>query len=418
MSGTLVNLAQQYPTLPHAVLLKTALLSLGVCFGPLLVEAAKTALPDFRPHALPDGTSVQIPYLMILEGGSLVRLRCREDSPFTLVTDGDAFRLLDEGEPVVRFTFADRPAWHGQTAADGTPLDACGLNQHGDMMVLNLTPACEYWSTPRENFGLTGNSPGGSYRCAFCGYGLPDERSRALGQEQGRPEVPPAVLQRAAEAVSKGKASGARHLYLTGGSMTDPELEAERYLKVVRAVREASKGVYLAVGSQALPPGRLPEFKKAGADGVCFNLEIWDREVWQRVCPGKAGFFGREMWEESLVEAVRIFGEGNVYSAFVIGTEMVLDDALTDPEAALKSNIEGVRWLLARGINPILSLFWPFVGTDMEGAAGPGLHFLLRLFAAVNEVRLNLNKPFPGNLACKRCLYMQVEGDFAWDFHR
>ena len=75
MSGTLNNLAEQYPSLPAAVILKTALLSLGVRFNPLLVEAAKTALPDFRPHPLPDGTSVQLPYLMILEGGSLVRLR-------------------------------------------------------------------------------------------------------------------------------------------------------------------------------------------------------------------------------------------------------------------------------------------------------------------------------------------------------
>jgi hypothetical protein len=389
--------------------MKTALLSLGVRFDPLLTEAAKTALPDFRPHTLPDGGEVQIPYLMILEGGSLVRLRCRDDSPFTIVGDGDAFCLLDEGEPVVRFTFAGRPVWHGQAAADGTPLDACGLNQHGDMMVLNLTPACEYWTTPREGSGKTG----GSHRCAFCGYGLPDDRSRALGQERGRPEIPPAVLQRAAEAVSKGKTSGARHLYLTGGSMTEPDLEAERYLNVVGGLREASRGVYLAVGSQALPPNRLPEFKKAGADGVCFNLEIWDRDVWQRVCPGKARFFGREMWEESLVEAVRIFGEGNVYSAFVIGAEMVLDAALADPEAALNSNIEGVRWLLTRGINPILSLFWPFVGTDMEGAKGPDLHFLLRLFAGVNQVRIDLEKPFPVNLACKRCLYMQVEGDFS-----
>jgi hypothetical protein len=134
--------------------------------------------------------------------------------------------------------------------------------------------------------------------------------------------------------------------------------------------------------------------------------------VWERVCPGKARFFGRDMWEESLVAAVEVFGEGNVYSAFVIGAEMVLDDALTAPEDALYSNMEGVRWLLSRGINPILSLFWPFVGTDMEGAAGPDLHFLLRLYSAANEVRVDLNKPFPDNLACKRCLYMQVEGDF------
>jgi hypothetical protein len=386
---------------------------LGVRFDPLLTEAAKTALPDFRPHKLDDGASVQIPYLMILEGGSLVRLRCREESPFTVSRAGGGFRLLDEGEQVVRFTFAERPYWHGQTATDGTPLEGSGLNQHGDMMVLNLAPACEYWSTPREQNGSTGGAAKASHRCGFCGYGLSDERSRALGQKQERPEIPREVLERAAEAVRVGVEVGANHLYLTGGSMTDPHLEADRYLSIVHAVRGAAKSVYLAVGSQALPLERLSEFKEAGADGVCFNLEVWDRDVWERVCPGKARFVGRDLWEEALVEAVRIFGEGNVYSAFVIGAEMVLDNALAEPEAALMSNLKGARWLLSRGIHPILSLFWPFVGTDMESATGPDLHFLLRLFDGVNRVRRELNKPFPDNLACKRCLYMQVEGDFA-----
>jgi hypothetical protein len=194
--------------------------------------------------------------------------------------------------------------------------------------------------------------------------------------------------------------------------MTSPVLEAERYLVILRAIREASKGAYLAVGSQALPPERLTEFKQAGADGVCFNLEVWDRNVWGRVCPGKAEFIGRVMWEESLVKAVEVFGEGNVYTAFVIGAEMVLDHALSDPEAALRSNVEGVRWLLTRGIQPILSLFWSFVGTDLEGARGPDLHFLLRLYAAADQIRRELGKPFPHAMACKKCLYMQVEGDF------
>lgn len=412
MGKTLRRLSRQFPSLPSPVVLKTAMLSLGVRFDPVLVEAAKTALPDFRSHTLPDGRQVKLPYLMILEGGSLVRLRCREDSPFRIVRDGKTFCLEDAGEPVIRFEFAKRPAWHGRVAADGTPLDACGLNQHGDMMVLNLTPACEYWTTPVAEDPIAGKSGGSSHRCAFCGYGLPDARSRALGQVPGNPDIPEIVLQRAAEAVRIGVETGARHLYLTGGSMTVPELEARRYLDIVRAVREAAGDAYLAVGSQALPPEVLADFKEAGADGICFNLEVWDRRVWERICPGKARFFGRKMWETALVEAVRIFGESNVYSAFVVGAEMVLDDALSDPAAALASNLEGVEWLLSRGIHPILSLFWSFVGTDLEGSAGPDLDFLLRLYSATDRIRRRLKKPFPGNLACKRCLYMQVEGDF------
>mgnify|MGYP002345191819 CR=1 FL=1 len=413
VTTTLSRLTRQYPALPPAIVMKTALLSIGVHFDPLMVEAARTALPDFRPHTLPDGSKVQVPYLMKLENGSLVRLRCSEESPFTIKHQGGlSFLLLDEGAPFIQFSFANRPVWHDQTASDGTPLNACGLNQHGDMMVLNLTPACEYWSTPRNESNLSDIRNKRSYRCAFCGYGLPDERSRALGQKEGEATIPPLSMKHAAEAVSKGIEAGARHLYLTGGSMLDPELEADRYLSIVSGLRDVAKDVYLAVGSQALPPSRLKELKAAGADGVCFNLEVWDRKVWQYVCPGKSKFFTRDMWENSLVEAVSVFGKTNVHTAFVIGAEMVFDNALKDTETALRSNLEGARWLLSRDIHPILSLFWPFVGTDMEGAAGPDLHFLLRLFSGVHELRLELNKPFPGNLACKRCLYMQVEGDF------
>lgn len=412
MTSTISQLVVQYPSLPKAVIMKTALLSLGVRFDPLLVEAGKTALPDFRPYELPDGTSVQIPYLMRLESGSLIRLRCMEDSPFTMARDGEEFCLLEEDGPIARFSFAPRPVWHGKNAKDGTPLDACGLNQHGDMMVLNLSPACEYWTTPREEPGILGDITDASHRCAFCGYGLPDDRSRALGQEPGKPSVPSEVIQRASQAIRMGVAAGAKHLYLTSGSMLEPDLEADRYLEVVRGVRKASEGAFLAVGSQALPPERLGEFKAVGADGVSFNQEVWDREVWKRVCPGKSKFFGREMWEEALVESVNVFGAGNVYSAFVIGAEMVLDDALKDPEKALQSNLEGVRWLLSRGIHPILSTFWSFAGTDMEGEVGPDLHFLLRLYSEANAIRRELNMPFPDRMACKGCLYMQVEGDF------
>jgi hypothetical protein len=410
LTETLDRLAAEYPSLPPAVVLKTALLSLGVRFSPLLAEAAADVLPDFRPYKTPDGKIVQTPYLMILENGSLVRLRCSHDSPFSIERNGLGYMLLDMGHPATALTFARRPVWHARNASDGSSLASSGLNQHGDMMVLNVTPACEYWATTQNHSGK--EKAGKSYRCGFCGYGAPDDRSRALGQEIGNPHIPSFVLQRAAEAVGVGVEAGARHLYLTGGSMTDPEKEADRYLEIVKAVREASRGVYLALGSQALPPERIGEFRDAGADGACFNLEVWDGAVWARVCPGKARFLGRGMWEDSLIEAVRVFGEGNVYSAFVIGAEMVLDGTLSEPEVALRSNLEGVRWLLSRGVQPIMSLFWSFVGTDMEGARGPDLHYLLRLYAGANEIRKELGRPFPDTMACKRCLYMQVEGDF------
>ena len=178
-----------------------------------------------------------------------------------------------------------KPEWYAWAEAQGLRRATAGMNQHGDMLVANLTPACEYWPAPGEE---------ASHRCLFCGYGAVSERSECLGQTRGDPAVRAATLDEFGRVLPRSRGD-TRHLYLVGGSMRDRDAEGRRYLQLTQAAVEAEPSYRGAIGcgSQALPVAWSRRIRDAGAGYACFNLEVWEAELWQRICPGKARFVGR-----------------------------------------------------------------------------------------------------------------------------
>ena len=251
-SSVLDRLAADYPSIPHQVRLKAALLFYGVHDSDphvrALVEAGDWAFPNFMPYHLPPhaptyrgARQVPFPYLLRLEDDTQVRLRLKADSPFSLRrVDGSAlpgfddelgaawsgeepregsgvedrlthFALYEGERRITTLTFEPQLAWSDALTADGTPFKATGLSQHGDMMVLNPAPGCEYFVAPfgHEKRNLS---------CQFCLYGLPDQRMKSLGQELFKAGLPEEQLKRICEACAHPE-THARHLYLVSGSM-------------------------------------------------------------------------------------------------------------------------------------------------------------------------------------------------------
>lgn len=441
------RLAIDYPDIPSVVRLKAALLFFGLRDEPqivkALVEAGDWAFPNFMPHHLsPDlpayrgARQVPFPYLLRLEDDTQVRLRLKPDSPFSLraldgslLTDFDedeglawtdqhstaplsqmphgvCFSLFELDREITKLTFEPRLKWSDALTADGTAFKATGLSQHGDMMVLNPAPGCEYFVAPfgHEKRNLS---------CQFCLYGLPDQRMKSLGQELYKAELPQAHLQRICEACAHPE-THARHLYLVSGSMVDMAEEGRRFVQLARALNAAglTDRYYVACGSGAIPKEAMIEMKALGIKGACFNLEVWDPDQFERVCPGKAHFVGRDRWIESLTDAVEVFGEGNVMSAFVGGAELEGEGAFTDPEEALRSNLEGADFLLSRRIQPVYSLHWKMTGKNRGLEPIYSLDHFLKLNRGLAEARMRHGLKINPEFFCRRCAYMQLEPDY------
>ncbi len=414
----LERLASDYPTSPEPARLKAALLFAGIQYDPCLPAAAAWAFPDFRPHMLPPGVEafegrrkVQLPYLMRLADDTQVRLRVRSGSPFVIRPEaGDAefpYRLFEEGRPVSRITFEPRLGWADALTADGTPMHSTGLSQHGDMMVLNVAPGCEYFVVPKEGGGRE------NLHCSFCLYGLPDKRMDSLGQELFVVDVPRPTLDRVAEACTHPN-THAKHLYLVGGSMIDMAQEGERYVRIAERLAEAGlmDRYYVACGSGAIERKHMEELKDLGVRGASFNLEVWDPQQFARVCPGKNKVVGRDRWIESLEEAVGVFGVGNVLTAFVGGVELEGEGAFRDLSEALDSNLEAGETLIPKGIQPVYSLHWKVVGK--RGALDPfyTLDHFLKLNEGLFAVRQREDRYINPEFFCRRCAYMQLEPDY------
>jgi hypothetical protein len=274
------------------------------------------------------------------------------------------------------------------------------VEQLGDMLVVNLTPGCEYFMQKKG--------------CAFCAYGKFSPRTKALGQVPGEIRPNDIALKRLTEILAYAAETGeARHVYIVGGSVLSPEQEVDRFVPVIDIARKiVGDRLHVTAGSGAVDKAGSEAFRDAGADTCCYNLEVWDAKTFEAVCPGKAHFVGRDRWIKGLTDAIDVFGWGNVASAFVAGVEIPPPAPGMTAEQMIESITEGARFLLDRGITPLYSPLWPVEGTAYAQADGISPQLYLKLEHEICKLRRERNFPVPRWLICPDCSYMLMEVDF------
>jgi hypothetical protein len=173
----------------------------------------------------------------------------------------------------------------------------------------------------------------------------------------------------------------------TGGSLINESKEADLYIRLITALREAKERlkkdtVFLAAPA-ALEEEDSRRVLEAGADYICFNLEVWDPRLFQIICPGKASSVGRDRWLERLKAAVKVFGEWRVSSNFVLGAELISPHGFKAMDEGLASMQEGFLWCLDNGIVPMTTILTPGHVTGYGGElVVPLTEYLLQVGAA------------------------------------
>ena len=88
-----------------------------------------------------------------------------------------------------------------------------------------------------------------------------------------------------------------------------------------------------------------------------------------------------------MLDAVEIFGEGNVYTNIVAGCEMADPHGFKTVEDALKSNFEGCEYLAKHGVS-MMSIVWkPVKGALLYGKKQPPLEYYVRLAQGLHDIR-------------------------------
>lgn len=392
--------------------LKLDLMFEGIRYTDALGKAAEHSFPNFYPYRFQPGehnptgkSTTEIPYLLTTSDGTLVRVKGAGESPWNVSgSQTEGYHLNREGSESREITFEPLPQWMRGRTSDGFPMAQAGLSLHGDMGVINIAPGCEYFLEKVDKVSM---------RCTFCAYGAPDKRTQDLGQVAGVTSLSGRTYQRIQETLKAALAeSDLHHIYLVGGSMTDWHEEGKRFIEIARAIREVNPDrVPVTCGSGALPDDVLDVLYGEGlVESVCFNLEIWSKSLFEKICPGKNRFVGYERWIESLENAVGRWGRGRVYSAMVAGIELEPEYGLSWEDAADLA-IEGAEDLSSRGIIPIYSLYWPVGGRGHPDYMNRLRSYFERLSIGYQAVREKYQLHIWEGFMCRRCAYMQLECD-------
>ncbi len=400
-------------TLTGSPALKIQVMCEGIRYTAALGQAALHSMPNYYPYRFKAGEhdptgkgQAAIPYLINTADGTEIRILGDGDSPWHVEGDLKAGYLLvdDRSGSSVAIGFEPLRPWLTQKTSDGLPFAQAGVTTHGDMLVINVAPGCEYFLHKHD---------GVSMRCAFCAYGAPDERTKHLGQVTGQVEIPPPTLARMREALNAViDQTEIRHIYLVGGSLTDWRKEGERFLQLARFVKQANtRGIPVALGSGALPDDLIAQFHAEQlVQHVCFNLEMWSEPLFAKVSPGKNRYVGYDKWIAALETAVRHWGRGNVYSAMVAGIELEPEHGLEWEEAA-RIALQGAEDLCSRGIIPIYSLVWPVGGRQRHDYHARIRSYFETLTSGYREIRKRHGLAVSDGFMCHRCAYMQLECD-------
>jgi len=142
---------------------------------------------------------------------------------------------------------------------------------------------------------------------------------------------------------------------------------------------------------------RLKRIKKLGIRQVQYNLEIANKELFEDICPGKMKY---DLFVDKLIEAVSVFGFGNVRSNFVFG--------LQDKDQMLVE----IKRLADKGIVADYSIFQPKNNTPLQHKSSPDFEDVLDFSNQLVDIYLKYHfKPIFCSLSSRSSIINELYED-------
>jgi hypothetical protein len=308
---------------------------------------------------------------LVLPGGLWTNVPVVESfarrSPYALVLRGEDFWIQhDSIGPVCRVRPSPRPDWYDKKTTTGKPMYRIGTLQ-GTYLGIYPAKVCDYWLEKPDRVN-----------CKFCSVGL------NLGADDADDKSVAEVVEvvRAAR-----KESGITYVdFNTGHYRGDTYLDIlEPY---IRAVKEATN---LLIGVQTPPHHdlrRYHELRRMGVNRVSFCFELFNRERFAEVCPGKHRQYGLDRYLEAIEYCAKKVGPtGRGFEPWVTNGEIIA--GLEPPE----DSIRAIEWITSVGAIPTVCVFRPLLGTDYADLPPPETEALIPVFRRLYEASMERGLP-------------------------
>lgn len=316
---------------------------------------------------------------------TVISVRLNPESPYLVDADREGvLRLYLAGYAISKAVYPPVPAYYNLEYSFDKPIgEVAPAIEWGYLIYLTVFRNCQYFGKDEE--------------CQFCDI----NHNWRQQKREGRPYTgvkDPAHIVEALEKIAASDAV-AQAFTITGGSVTGKlggKDEVEFYLQYVRAIPDRLKERFIS--KMVIQAWELDDCKKAVDAGVKIyhpNYEVWDAELFKKICPGKERFIGRETWINRVVKSADVFGARHVIPNFVGGVEMADGVGFSDEDKAVASTSEGLEFFMEKGIVPRFTTWCPEPFTPLGESAPPPLTYYLKLLRNYRAIHRKYALPVP-----------------------
>lgn len=307
----------------------------------------------------------------ILPGGFWTNIPVVESfaakSPYVLRWENDKFLLRHEqvGE-VCELQLSPNPPWYQKKTTTGKVMTRVGSLQ-GTYLGVYPSKVCEYWlEKPKE-------------QCKFCSVGL----------NLGADDADEKSVREVVEVVEAAR----RESGITYVDFNTGHYEGDTYLDILEPyIKAVKQKTGLLIGVQTPPHHdlkRYKELRRMGVNRVSFCFELYNRECFESICPGKHRQYGLDRYLEAVRYCAQEVGPtGRGFEPWVTNGEIIA--GLEPPE----DSIRAIDWITSVGAIPTVCVFRPLVGTDLEDQKVPETEPLIPVFARLWEACMEKGLPF------------------------
>ncbi len=306
---------------------------------------------------------------VVLPGGLWTNVPVTEpfaqQSPYTLHRENGHYLLRHSGQDVSPLTLSPRPAWYDAHTTNGKPMTRIGTLQ-GTYLGVYPAKVCEYWTEKPSKTN-----------CKFCSVGL------NLGVDDADEKSVAEVL----EVVHAAR----RESGITYVDFNTGHYHGDTYLDILEPyIVRIKKELGLLVGVQTPPHRDLKRYdhlREIGVNRVSFCFEIFDRQIFQDVCPGKHAEYGLDFYLEAVRYCASLGRRGPRSEPWVTNGEII---AGLEPA---ESTIKAIDWITGVGAIPTVCVFRPLLGTDLADTPPPRTEDMIPVFTRLYEACMEAGLP-------------------------
>jgi len=193
--------------------------------------------------------------------------------------------------------------------SDGIEMKKIALVHGIDCVATTIYQKCAYWACGEG--------------CKFCGIQVSLASGATILEKTGK---------QISEVMTAAKQENrCSHVTLTSGSPEGEDKGAERYIKVLKAIKEVHPDIPLHVQLEPVDYELLSRLKEAGADTIGIHMEVMDEVLRSTITPGKYKI-PYEKYQESWKNSIEIFGKNQVETYLLTGFGESRVDFINDLE--------------------------------------------------------------------------------------